>query len=254
MLSFHKLTEEDRLLLKKTEDCARAVEKYKSPQFTKFISRHERVVFENFGNVSPFVRTMIWGGAEDTERNLIGLFPDFQEPGEALFPISAVKINAPEPLGHRAVLGSVLGLGIERSLLGDIFPHDAGAVLFCLNSIGEFIAMNLTRVGRVGVTAEVVDVGTFSVGPKEKKEIGGTVSSLRLDAVLSMATGKARAKVQKMIAAGAVQVNWTIEENPSYAVSQGDVFSVRGFGRMQLSSVGGKSKKDRIWIVVEQYI
>ncbi|MBQ3225753.1 MAG: RNA-binding protein [Clostridia bacterium] len=254
MLSFHKLTEEDRLLLKRAEDCARAVTKYKTPQFTKFVSPHERVVFENFAEVSPFIKTMVWGGAPDCERSIIGFFPDFKEPGEALFPISAVRISAPEPLGHRDILGSVLGLGIERSLVGDIYPEPTGAVLFCLDSISDFICMNLSRVGRVGITAELVSSDALFIAPKETKEISGTVASLRLDAVLGLATGKARAKVQALIDAGLVQVNWTVEDSASRIVCEGDILSVRGFGRMKLKTVGGESKKGRIWIVVEQYI
>lgn len=254
MMNYHSLTEEDRLLLSRMQDAARATEKYKSPQFTKFISPHERVVFECFGEVSPFVNTMVWGGTKDCERSVIGFFPDFTEPCEALFPVSALRICAPESLGHREVLGSVLGLGIERSLLGDIFPQEDGAVLFCLESIGDFIRMNLSRVGRMHVAVQETDITKLHIAPKETREISGTVASLRLDSVLGLAVGKARAKAQEMIGAGLVQLNWTVEENPSCAVSEGDMLSARGFGRMKIVSVLGETKKGRIRIVIEQYI
>ncbi len=254
MISYHSLTEEDHLFLSKASDCARAAEKYKTPQFTKFISPHERVVFEQFFERSPFVEQMVWGGFDDTERSIIGFFPDFIEPLEALFPISALQIKAREELGHRTVLGSVLGLGIERSLLGDIFPQNDGAILFCLESIADFIRMNLSHVGRVGVTVCEADMSSLDIAPKKTKELSGTVASLRLDAVLGFAVGKSRAKTQDLISAGLVQHNWTVEENPSATVSEGDMLSVRGSGRMKVLSVAGETKKGRIRIVIEQYI
>ncbi|MBR5157882.1 MAG: RNA-binding protein [Clostridia bacterium] len=254
MISYNSLTEEDHLFLSKAEDCARAAEKYKTPQFTKFISPHERVVFEQFFERSPFVEQMVCGGFNDAERSIIGFFPDFIEPVEALFPISVLRIKAHEELGHRTVLGSVLGLGIERSLLGDIIPQQDGAILFCVEPIADFIRMNLTRVGRVNVTVQEAELSSLNIAPKQTKEFSGTVASLRLDAVLGFAIGKSRAKTQDLISAGQVQLNWTACENPSESVAEGDMLSVRGMGRMKVISAGGETKKGRIRIVIEQYI
>ena len=57
-----------------------------------------------------------------------------------------------------------------------------------------------------------------------------------------------------MIAAGRVEVNWTVEENPSHMLKEGDMLSVRGFGRMRLAAALGETKKGRIRIVIKQYI
>ncbi len=254
MISYHSLTEEDRLFLRKADNGAEAADRYRSPQFTKFISPHERVVFEQFASVPPFVSYMVWGGTADCERTVIGFFPDYMEPCEALFPISALQVKAAQKLGHREVLGSVLGLGIERSLLGDILPEETGAVLFCLDSIADFIRLNLRRVGRQNVTTDRADLSELILAPRETKEICGTVSSLRLDSVLALALGKSRAKTQEMIGAGLVQHNWSEEESPDCPMAEGDIVSVRGFGRLKLNRVLGETKKGRIRITVLQYI
>ena len=254
MINYHKLTEEDHLFIKKTEDCVRAVTKYKTPQFSKFISPHERAVFEQFADVSPFVTFKVWGGSSECERNIVGFFPDFIEPEEALFPVSALLIKSVTELGHRDVLGSVLGLGIERSLLGDIFPREDGAVLFCLDTIADFISMNLKKVGNNSVKVSVTDASEVSIAPKKTKQISGTVASTRLDSIVGLATGKARAKSQDIIRAGLVQLNWCPEENPSTEVSEGDMLSVRGYGRMKIVTASGETKKGRIRVVIEQYI
>lgn len=253
-MKLQNLSDEDRLFLSRTADLAKAAEKYKSPQFTKFISPHERTLFEQSGAVSPFVNVMAWGGAEECERSVIGFFPEFVEPIKELFPVRALCLEAPKELGHREILGSVLGLGIERCLIGDILPEEKEAILFCLDSIADFIRMNLTRVGRQKITVRETELSELVLKPKQTKEISGTVASLRMDSILGLALGKSRAKVQELIAAGMVQRNWMTEENPSRSVSEGDVFSARGFGRMKLTQVEGETKKGRIRIRIEQYI
>lgn len=240
--------------MRRTEDCAKAAEKYKTAQFTKFISPHECAVFRQFANISPFVSPLLWGGWEQAERCLLGFFPDFAEPLKEEFPLCALRLEATQEIGHREILGSVLGLGIERTLIGDILPEQNTAVLFCLDSIADFIRLNLTRIGRQKVSVERVDLAEIAIAPKQTKKIGGTVASLRLDSVIGLAIGKSRTKAHDLIAAGLVQRNWMTEENPSCLVAEGDVFSIRGLGRMKLSEVGGVSKKGRIWITMEQYI
>lgn len=240
--------------MRRTEDCSGAVQKYKSVQFTKFISPHEVAVFRQFANISPFVQPLIWGGWEQAERCVVGFFPDFAEPVSDAFPICGLRLESAQEIGHREILGSVLGLGIERSLIGDILPEKNSAVLFCLDSIADFIRLNLTRIGRKKVSVERLDLAEIAIAPKKTKKIGGTVASLRLDSVIGLAVGKSRTKAHDLIVAGLVQRNWMTEENPSCLVAEGDVFSVRGMGRMKLSEVGGMSKKGRIWITMEQYI
>lgn len=253
-MKLQNLSGDDRLFLRRIEDCAKATEKYKTAQFTKFVSPHECAVFRQFADISPFVLPLVWGGWEQAERCIIGFFPDFADPAEEHFPICALRITAMQEIGHREILGSVLGLGIERFLIGDILPQEKEAVLLCLDSIADFIQMNLTHVGRQKVSVQTINLSEMTLAPKQMKEISGTVASLRLDSVLGLAMGKSRTKAHDFIAAGLVQKNWLTEENPSCMVAEGDILSVRGMGRMKLSEVQGISKKGRIWVVIEQYI
>ena len=81
-----------------------------------------------------------------------------------------------------------------------------------------------------------------------------TVASLRLDAVMSEAFRLARGKTQALIAAEKAQVNWSIATNTSHLLKEGDLVSLRGFGRFRIKSIGGKTKKDRIGLVIEKYV
>ena len=81
----------------------------------------------------------------------------------------------------------------------------------------------------------------------------GTVPSLRLDAVLSELIGTGRTQASELIAAGRVEVNHLPELRQHAPVYAGDIFTVRGKGRYQLTEIKGKSKKDRVIIEYFEY-
>ena len=53
---------------------------------------------------------------------------------------------------------------------------------------------------------------------------------------------------------GKVQVNWRECVKPDKLLSAGDTVSARGFGKFELSEVGGVTKKGRTSIVLRVYI
>jgi RNA-binding protein YlmH len=76
-----------------------------------------------------------------------------------------------------------------------------------------------------------------------------TVSSLRLDAMISSIYQISRQKSQSLINSSVVKVNWSIIESTSFECGEGDTVSVRGYGRSKIISFDGKSKKEK-WKVV----
>ena len=80
-----------------------------------------------------------------------------------------------------------------------------------------------------------------------------TVSSLRADAVLAAMMHTSRSRAADYIAAGRVEVNHLALQAPHAAVYARDVFTVRGVGRYRLTEIGGKSRKDRVFISFFQY-
>ena len=62
-----------------------------------------------------------------------------------------------------------------------------------------------------------------------------------------------QALAAQAIAAGKVEVNHLPLRTAHEPVYEGDLFTVRGQGRWRLQAVGGKSRKDRIFITFFQY-
>ena len=198
-----------------------------------------------------------FGGYEFSERQMVAFLPD------ALcydknYPMTALKIEAlqkkfSEQLSHRDYLGSILNLGIERSKLGDILVEEDYAILFVQNSLKDFMLEELTRIRHTSVMVTEVDADDFSYQPKTK-EIQGTVSSLRLDSLLSLAFASSRSKLVAYIEGGKVFVNGKLITSNGYQIKEEDIVSVRGLGRFQFKETMSQTKKGRYYVTIHLYV
>lgn len=194
----------------------------------------------------------LFGGFEGAERKMIAFIPEWEE---ADFPIAAVKLTGRtlSKLNHRDFLGSIMGLGIKREKCGDIIIGDDVCYAIMERDIASFSAGSLIKVGREGVNAELSTLSDISVPERKLKPVTGTVASLRLDAVLTLMCGSGRSAAAEIIKSGRVFVNGLSVLKADLHLSDGDVISVRGKGKATLS-VGGTSKKDRIFITLNKYV
>lgn len=246
------LQTDEKLLLARLEDLERGAEFGGYPHFSRFLDPGECALFSR--HMHPRIPYMLWGGYDDAERKILGFFPDYMEPTPSLFPIASLRLSASEKPEHRVVLGSLMGLGIERNLLGDIAMEEHNAVIFSYDSISDYLCLNLTRAGRSHVTLTQVPVDELSILPKAWKPVCGTVASLRLDCVLGLLTGASRSTAEQMIHHEHVSVNHVVCTKSSCLLSQGDVLSVRRFGRAEVLEILGETKKGRMRIVLKKYI
>ncbi len=192
-----------------------------------------------------------WGGYEGAER-IVASFGEWAE-----YPIDIVEIKPAAPkfadkLSHRDFLGALMNLGIKRELLGDILIKDNAAYLFCLETISEYICSNLSRVKHTTVKCSVIDaLPEGAVTEPEEGEIN--VSSLRADVLVAAVYKLSRKSCSELFAADRVFVNARLCSNPSHIIKEGDIVSVRGFGRFQPCSQIRTTKKNRAVLGVRIY-
>lgn len=244
---------QDSEWLSRCEDFERSVQKYKSVRFSHFVSPHELAVFRTHYRLSPDVTFMAWGGSDDAERVILGFFPDFLIPDEQDFPVTPLKISNVGGMNHRDVLGSVLGLGIKREMVGDIYFDGDTAVIMCENTAKNFVLYNLKTVGRKNVEVEEVTLGKFSLKHNFKMS-NVVVASLRLDAVVAAAANMSRGDASKLISQDLVNVNFTVANNPDKKLTEGDVISIRHHGRFVVESIAGETRKGRTVLEIKKYI
>ncbi|MCL2171012.1 MAG: YlmH/Sll1252 family protein [Defluviitaleaceae bacterium] len=199
------------------------------------------------------VSGIAFGGYDGAERVRIR-FPDDCADD---FPIARIMVNFDKKfaknLSHRDFLGAIIGLGIERHKLGDIVLTVAGAVLFVAEDIAAFILENLDKIGRVGVKPVLLgaDEDVFGLDNREAARI--SVASLRLDCVLAAAFGVSRREAAQAVSAGRAFVNWQSIDNLSRPVQEGDIITLRKFGRIRINNIGDKSRKDKIYVEIIRY-
>jgi RNA-binding protein YlmH len=227
--------------------------------FSDFLNLNEQNIFFSLKNELPRIKYFPNGGFYDAERKILCFCGNDQiESIEELdFPISCIKV-APlnqkfsDTFTHRDFLGAVLNLGIDRSKVGDILINDNEGYLFAHTTISEFILDHLIKVKHTQVNTALIDPKDFHYKPK-LKEIVGTVSSIRLDSILSVAFHSSRSSLSGLIEGGKVYVGGKLILSNSYGLKENDVVSVRGLGKFIYAGTAYQTKKGRLSVRILLY-
>ena len=156
-------------------------------------------------------------------------------------------------MSHRDYLGSILNLGIERGMIGDILITDSEAIVFVKMQMQEFLTENITRIRHTSVLATIDELTDFHYSPRYE-EIKGTVASVRLDSLLSVAVSSSRSKLSGLIEGGKVFVNGRLITSNAYQVKEHDIISVRGMGKFEFIETLAFTKKKRICVLIHKYV
>ena len=249
--------EKDRGLVKKRFlELAWRAERTGCFAFTGFLNMEEQSLLISMKKELP-VPFSLFGGTEDCERRVARFGSERDLGYEEPFPISCVGVNAVAAkfgaeLAHRDVLGSILGLGVDRSIIGDIAVRQQGAFAFCLSSMAAWICGHLDRVGRQGVRCEVLDrppEGPLYRLSEEKIQI----ASERADAVVAKAFRLSREDSAELFEKERVFVDAALCKSASRQLKAGEIVSVRGYGRFVYGGVDGATKKGRLNAVISKY-
>lgn len=219
-------------------------------------------------------RAVFWGGYEGAERKRLCLLPDYladyvsvavshiapfrEIPDErAQTAVVAVKIvgSGYRMLTHRDYLGSLLGLGLERDVLGDLAVQDErSAVVFCTERVAQFLLDHLERVAndKVRCASYAVDE-QFSDG-RRTAPVYATVASERLDCAVAALTGKSREEARKLVSDGLVEVDYTPQDRPDRSLALPQTLSIRGIGKFRLLAFDGETKKGRLRLRAEKFV
>lgn len=149
-------------------------------------------------------------------------------------------------LFHKDYLGTVLGLGLRREKIGDIIlTNDNGCYLFADSEIAEFIMKNLERVGHETVKITKVNSINEDLVTTNYKDRDITITSLRVDNLISHSLGISRGLSSSLIEKELVKINYVTNINNLYEIKLNDLISVRGYGRIQIIEFDGENKKGR---------
>lgn len=245
------------LLQKRLAELAERAYEKQIYTFTDFLSMDEISAFHSMKRQLSFVPYRLFGGMEGCERQVL-CFGSAELCGyEAEMPIRCLKaapINPKfaEKLSHRDFLGALIGLGIDRSALGDIILKDNTAYFFCLENMAEYLTEHFSQVRRTNISCETADRVPADALPA-LREITVQVSSERMDAIIAHVWHLSRGASAELFSKERVYINSALCLSSSHKPSPGDIISLRGTGRFVYGGVVGTSKKGKLNVNISLY-
>jgi RNA-binding protein YlmH len=256
-----RCSDDERLTVSRALDRLSQCENRGAPTHTDFMSpRETELVREALGIVGKEDGFVFFGGCFGAERQIAAFLPDYIdadsfEDSDAN-PVRAVRCEYGDTgtPTHRDFLGSLMGLGLSRGVIGDISVGDGTCDIFALDRALDFILENFVSAGRARFKPKRIELWEASASSGKTEEIRDTVASLRLDSVLAAGFRISRGKAAALIESGKVEACWQECRRADRLLSEGDCVTARGYGRIELAEVGGLSKKGRVNIVVRRCV
>lgn len=228
--------------------------------YSDFLNLNEQSILNTIPKDLLSARYTTYGGYDLSERQMAAFLPDalYMLPDEIPYPVQAVEIRPAngrfaETLSHRDYLGSIMNLGIERSKIGDIIIDGDTAAVFVRKEIASYLAESLTRIRHTTIRTAVKDATDIVFAPRYEA-LRGTVPSVRLDTVLSVAYPLSRSRMTAYIEGGKVFINGKLVTSNGCHLKEGDIISVRGLGRIVYDGILSETKKGRYMVSVRKYI
>lgn len=207
-----------------------------------------------------------YGGYADAERKRIYVLPNYMENVESPLAleqygeqsgICAIRARGSGfcELSHRDFMGSLLALGIERDVIGDIVMlGESEALVICEARISEFLINEWREVGHDRIKCSQIELDRDFVPERKFASINDTVASARLDCVVAALCDLARERARECVISELCEIDYERESRPDREVVAPCLISIRGYGRFRVISIGGRTKKGRLRLSAQKFL
>jgi RNA-binding protein YlmH len=239
---------EEREFIDQVLDWKRIVEDTYVAKLTDFLDpRLQQIVHLIIGD-STDVRCQFFGGVENAERKRALIIPEYHIADNNDYQVKIFEVEYPKKfvtIEHREVLGSLMSLGIKREKFGDILFEGVRIQIIVAAEIQSYLGLQLSTIGRAKISLKEIQSNEVVKVEDKWYEEAITVSSMRLDTLISAIHNISRQKSQLLIEQGLVKVNYATTLKTAFECHEYDMISVRGYGRTKIISIEGKTKKEK---------
>lgn len=223
---------------------------------TVFLNLYEQTVFNSTISSLPNINIFQIGGYDMAERKIVCFLPYYEDNIDnsilSYIKIEPVNMKFSKKLSHRDFLGSLMNIGIERHMIGDIICKDNIAYIIALSSVKDIIIESIEYVSNTKVKSKIIDKDELILN-NNFKNTDVNVASLRLDAIIAAVYNISRTKVTEYFQENKVFLNSSFTTNKSYFIHENDIISVRGFGKFRFNSQSKITKKGRLIVNIDIY-
>lgn len=231
----------------------REVEDTYSPKLTGFLDPRQIFILSSIVKSSG-LQLSVHGAFQEPERQRALMYPDYYEPTDEDFQVSVFAVRYPAKfmtLEHRDILGSLMAIGIDRSKFGDIRLEGEVVQFAAAEEMRDYLIANLTSIGKSKIRVEELGSADELIVMNESwKEELHTISSLRLDSLVASLVNCPRQKAVSLIQNDKVKVNHVVRDQQAFEVNESDILSIRGSGRFKIISIEGRTRKDKIRLLI----
>ena len=245
----------EKMLYARLDDIIDIAPKNKIINYLGFLDEKEIMLCKTYLKKRKDLGYKFYGGHSNAVRNFVAVWTDGLESCEDEFPISGLTFyySKNEKLSHRDFLGYFLHSGIAKESIGDILVGDGFTSVFLNNKVAGFALNETDKIGKtkVRVERELPDIlpPAFNLEPLEI-----LITSNRLDCIISAITSMSRSDAVNYINNAQVNVNFSECLKVTKQLGDGDILSLRGFGRFIFEGEIGKTKKNRMKILIKKYV
>lgn len=280
--------DENNLFLKNIEEKYERFLDYYTIMNSDFLTMEQQSMLSGFLRAHRREGVFFYGGYAEAERRQVVFLPDYTGVSEKISalpqlgnekeenyafcrvltkyfeenpessPICLLDVVIPpaehKTLGHRDYLGALMGEGIKREKVGDILVHEKGAQIIVASELADYLAENFRQVGSVSVFVKKSQISALNSTEIRTISLKFTVSSPRIDNIVSGVFGISRKDAVSVISHGKVFVSGREITKPDFALKGGEKIVLRGKGKAIYNGVTGTSKKGKLYVDVEKYI
>lgn len=251
---------EEQVLKSRFSDLANRSYKQSMYTYTTFLTPAELALLDEIREDISYIAYETNGGHELCERRIARFGSESQLGYEEEWPISTILVEPlidkfADELSHRDFLGSLMNLGIERSVLGDILVKDGKrAYIFCHDKIAEYLVDNITKIKHTNVKCRVLNKDEEVPELKVTLvDVSLIVAAPRFDAIVAGLTKCSRSEALNLFKSGKVTLGGKVCERNSISLKDGDIFSIRGHGKYRYCGNEGETRKGRVYIHLKKY-
>ena len=167
--------------------------------------------------------------------------------------IILLEIDIKEKIRHQDILGSLMNLGIDDGLFGDIIIYNNKYYFYTFRYMLDYFKMEFRKIKHSYINLIEKDLDLLSQYEQNFLDIKIITKSLRIDSVIAKIIHSNRDDVKKIIKDKLVMYNDEILKDFDKILKINDTFSIRKIGKFKFDNIISSTKKDNLIINIKKY-